>query len=306
MLFSAQNLRYHLEECFPSFYNYLQHRAKSYLRQLSHDSIEVDEVVEHIIEQLTRLGLIGASDDAPTSSLEQLTDAQFLAFLNRSIKNKAIDRLRRKRLQVSSAAELEGFGGAEDEKDPFEDKVESIWGEPPFATPEDAALEAANNGFLRALLKECIRALVNAPHQLLALEQELERLGAENLVLFMHKEFDTLLVDVEPDHMSQHKDHAHKKLRICLQGSSNNLRVLIALRLSQYGQRSAKAGEKFVSIQRLMEDQEGKKDMSAQEVKLALEYLVSRGWLNWSGEEIVHFTPAQAKHIVRYYEEDQQ
>src|SRR5215469_10652762 len=98
MQFSAHNLRYNLEQCFPSFYAFLQLRAKRFLGPLSHDSVEVDQVVEHIIEQLTRLHLIGGKDNAPETELERLNDAQFYAFLNRSIKNKAIDRLRKNRL----------------------------------------------------------------------------------------------------------------------------------------------------------------------------------------------------------------
>jgi DNA-directed RNA polymerase specialized sigma24 family protein len=307
MLFSARNLRYHIEDCYSSFCSFLQRRAKFYLRQLGHDSMEVDEVVAHIIEQLTRLGLIGARDDQPPTLLEQLTDAQFLAFLNRSIKNKAIDRLRKKRLPVSLAAGIETYGEVEEEKDPFEDRVETVWSKPPFATPEEAALEAVKNTFLLVLLKECIRLLGNAPHQLLALEQEFEELGVEELVQFMHQEFDAQLTNVEADHMSQHKDHAHKKLRLCLQGSSNNLRVLVALRLSQYGQHATKTGERSVPIKQLMTDTQGKQDLSDQEVKRALGYLVSRGLLNWQGEEIVRFSFAQAKRLARYYEkEDEQ
>lgn len=306
MLFSAHHLRYDLEECYSSFYNFLQQRAKFYLRQLSYDSVEVDLVVEHMIEQLTRLGLIGASDDAPEHALEKLNDAQFRAFLNQSIRNKAIDRLRKKRLQVTTVADLEGFGGTDDEKDPLDDTVGTIWGKPPFASPEDAALEAASQEDMRALLKDCIRSLGNAPHQLQAVEQELEDIGVEYLVQFMQQEFGAVLSTVVPEHVSQHKDHAHRKLRQCLQRSSTHLRVLIALRLSLYGQRSGKIGEVTVTKQKLMQDERGKQDISEQEVVLVLKYLVSKGLLNWNGEDIVSFTVAQGKHIARFFEEDWQ
>src|SRR6185312_15720616 len=156
MQFSAHDLRYNLDQCFPSFYAFLQQRAKHCLGALSRDSVEVDMVVEHIIEQLTRLGLIGGKNDAPQTELERLSNAQFYAFLNRSIKNKAIDRLRKNRPPVNTFAELEGFGGTEDEKDPLDEKVLSIWGDPPFATPEDVAMEAATQEVLRNRIKNCI------------------------------------------------------------------------------------------------------------------------------------------------------
>ena len=56
-----------------------------------------------------RLGLLGGGDYTPKTALDLLTDAQFYAFLSRSVRNKAIDRLRKRRLQVSTATELEGF-----------------------------------------------------------------------------------------------------------------------------------------------------------------------------------------------------
>jgi hypothetical protein len=55
-----------------------------------------------------------------------------------------------------------------------------------------------------------------------------------------------------------------------------------------------------------MEDQEGKQDMSEQEVRHALGDLASRGLLDWQGEDIVYFTPAQAKLIARYYENEEE
>ncbi|HEX6484834.1 MAG TPA: hypothetical protein VF043_38815 [Ktedonobacteraceae bacterium] len=304
MQFSAHDLRYNLEQCFPSFYAFLQQRAKRWLGPLSYDSVEVDQVVEHIIEQLTRLGLIGGKDNAPQTELERLSNAQFYAFLNRSIKNKAIDRLRKNRLPVSSVAELEGFGGMEDEKDPLDDTSISIWGNPPFATPEDAAMEAVSREVLRNRIKNCIRALANAPHQLQALEQEFEEIDADDLVKFMHKEFAAQLDDVVPAHLSQHKDHAHRKLRQCLQRSSAHLRVLIALRITEYAVRSTGTNESSVNVVQLMYTEHEKQDISEQEVIAALKYLVSRNFLEWNGEATIRLSSSQGKRIARFYEEE--
>jgi hypothetical protein len=301
MLFSAHDLRYNLDKCYPSFCSFLQQRAKRFLGPLKYDSVEVDQVVEHIIEQLARTGLMGGGDNAPQTALDHLTTAQFYAFLNRSIRNKAIDRLRKHRLPVSTVAELGGFGGMENEKDPLDDTVESMWGTPPFATPEDAAMEAASQETLRNLLKNCIRSLVNAPHQLQAVEQELEELGVDDLVQFIHIEFGTLLGNVVPTHLSQHKDHAHKKLRQCLQKSSTHLGVLIALRLTEYGRRSTGIDEVTVSIQSLMKNGQGQQDISERDVITGLKHLVTEDLLDWDGEAIVRFSSAQAKRLARFY-----
>ena len=301
MLFSAYDLRYHLDQYYPSFCAFLQQRAKRFLGPLKYDSVEVDLVVEHIVEQLTRTCLLGGADNAPQTALDRLSTAQFYAFLNRSIRNKAIDRLRKHRLPVSTVAELGGFAGGEDEKDPLDDTVESMWGTPPFATPEDAALEAASQDTLRNLLKNCIRSLVNAPHQLQAVEQELEDLGADDLVQFIHGEFGALLGNVVPLHLSQHKDHAHKKLRLCLQKSSTHLGVLIALRLTEYGRRSTKIDAVSVSIQSLMKDGQGQHDISEHDVITGLKQLVTGGLLDWDGEDTVRFSSAQAKRLARFY-----
>lgn len=303
MQFSAHDLRYNLNECFPSFYAFLQQRAKHCLGALSHDSVEVDVVVEHIIEQLTKIGLIGGKNNAPQTELERLSNAQFHAFLNRSIRNKAIDRLRKNRPPVNTFAELEGFGGMEDEKDPLDEKVLPIWGDAPFATPEDVAMEVATQELLRNRIKNCIRTLSNAPHQLQALEQELEEIGVDDLLQFMHKEYASLLDDVAPPHLSQHKDHAHRKLRQCLQRSSAHLRVLIALRLTEYAVRSG-PDEVSVTVQKLMQDEHGKQDIAEREVIAGLKYLVSRGLLDWNEEGTVRFSPTQDKRIARYYEEE--
>src|SRR6266702_1054339 len=107
MPFTAHDLRYHIEQSFPVLYAYLQQRARRYLGPLKFDAFEMDLVVEHVIEQLVRLGILGSGDHVPENALDRLSPAQFYAFLNHSIRNKSIDRLRKHRLPVSTFAELE-------------------------------------------------------------------------------------------------------------------------------------------------------------------------------------------------------
>src|SRR5579875_776520 len=106
MPFTAHDLRYHAEESYPLLYAYLHRNAQRFLGTLKYDAFEVDTVIGHVVEQLVRLGLFGGGDKTPLTALDHLTDAQFYTFLSRSIRNKAIDRLRKRRLQVSTAAEL--------------------------------------------------------------------------------------------------------------------------------------------------------------------------------------------------------
>src|ERR1700676_2178913 len=105
MPFTAHDLRYKAEETYPALYAHLSRHAQRFLGSLKYDSNELDIVVGHVVEQLVRLGLLGGEDKTPLNALDHLTDAQFYAFLNRSIKNKAIDRLRKRRVLVSSMAE---------------------------------------------------------------------------------------------------------------------------------------------------------------------------------------------------------
>src|SRR5436189_975713 len=107
MPFTARDLRYHPEESYPLLYAYLHRNAQRFLGALKYDAFEVDTVIGHVVEQLVRLGLFAGADHTPKSALDQLSDAQFYAFLSRSVHNKAIDRLRKRRLQVSTSAELE-------------------------------------------------------------------------------------------------------------------------------------------------------------------------------------------------------
>src|SRR5947209_12852418 len=92
MPFSAHDLRYHLEQSYPSLYAFLQQRAQRCLGPLAFDAFEVDQVIGHVIEYLSSVRLLGGGDKSPQTALDELNNAQFYAFLNRMIKNKAIDR----------------------------------------------------------------------------------------------------------------------------------------------------------------------------------------------------------------------
>ncbi|HEV2580690.1 MAG TPA: hypothetical protein VGT44_07530 [Ktedonobacteraceae bacterium] len=298
MPFSARDLRYHLTEHFASLYAYLQYRAKRYLGPLATDAFEVDQVVGHVIEQLTRLNLLGTGDSAPKSVLDSFSDAQFYAFLNRSAQNKAIDRLRKRRAPTSTLTELERLGGEENELPPEDSIVQSLWGTVPFATPEEAALEAASQESLRRLLKDCIKSLHDAPRQMQAVLKELADLGADDLVEEIRTESGALFDDAPLAHASQHKDHAHKKLRHCLQRSSTNLAVIIALRLSEYEDVSTGSQIWTVELKTLEQD-----DLSEREVRMGLRHLVTEGLLDWHGEESVRCSIDQRKRLARFYEE---
>jgi hypothetical protein len=300
MPFTAHDLRYHLEDSYPTLCYYLQQRAKRYLGPFSYDAIEVDVVVGHVVEQLTRLGLLGTGDHAPESALDRLNNAQFYAFLNQSVKNKAIDRLRRHRLPTSTLGELEVSGTNDEDTDPLNTVVDSIWGSPPFPTPEAAALQVVSQEELRILLKRCIEKLSTAPRQLQAVIYELNEFGAGNLLQELKEEFQVQLTDVELSHLSQHKDHAHKKLRYCLQKSSTNLAVLVALRLTQYGEHATGADEVSVDIQALATD-----NLSERDVQQGLVDLVRAGLLDWHGEEMVRFSSVQMKRLARFHDEEE-
>lgn len=299
MPFSAHDLRYHLDQSFPALYAYLHQRAQRYLGSLKYDAFEVDQVVGHVIEYLTHLGLLGGGERAPETTLDRLSNAQFYAFLNCSIRNKAIDRLRKRRPPMYTLTERETSGAAEDESDPLNEASESFLGAPPFATPEEAALEAASLDELRSLLKHCIKALSTAPRQFQAMIQELEELGADEFIEDMRAEFPEAFpaADLSLAHLSQHKDHAHKKLRHCLQKSSTNLAVMVALRLTEYKERLTASDELSVAISTLAQD-----DLSEDDVRMGLKQLVAEGLLSWNGEQMVRFSPAQEKRLARFYE----
>ena len=276
--------------------------AQRFLQSLKYDAFELDLVVGHVVEQLVRLGLLGGGDKTPLTALDRLSEAQFYAFLNHSIRNKAIDRLRKRRAQVSSTAELEALEGVEGEDDALTESVESLWG-PPFATPEEVTLTLASRQELRNLLVHCIKELSAAPRQLQAVILEIEEFDAVDLLQDVIEELKKIeassAIETPLPHASQHKDHAHKKLRHCLQESSTNLVVMIALRLTKYGVRSTSSDEFFVQIQTLAQ-----KDLSEGEVRRGLNKLVAEGYLNWHDDEVVRITLAQMKHLKRFYKDE--
>lgn len=299
MPFSANDLRYRLEESYPALCSYLQQRARRYLGQLAFDAFEVDQVVGHVIEYLTRIQLLGGKERAPRTALDELNSAQFYTFLNRMVQNKAIDRLRKRRLPMNTTGELEEQGGLDEENDPLNSVVEPFWGDIPFANPEEAALEAVSQEQLRLILKKCIEALSAAPRQLQAVIQELEEFGASELIKEVRADIPLELEGTELAHLSQHKDHAHKKLRLCLQKNSTNLAVMIAIRLTEYGSQSSGSGQISVPLQTLAQD-----GLSLREVQTGLQHLANAGLLDWHGEERVVMTPAQQKGLTRFYEDE--
>ncbi len=299
MPFSAYDLRYHLEDSYPALCAYVQHRAQRYLGQLAFDAFETDQVVGHVIEYLARIQLLGGGDRAPRTALDDLSNAQFYTFLNRMVQNKAIDRLRRRRLPMSTTGELEEQGNPDDDNDPLNSVVEPFWGDIPFANPEAAALEAVSQAQLRTLLKRCIETLSAAPRQLQAVLQEFSELGAGDLVNEVCAEVSFVLDTTAVAHLSQHKDHAHKKLRLCVQKNSTNLAVMIAIRITEYGTESGRTDELSVPLQTLTQ-----KDLSLREVQTGLQHLTRAGLLNWQGEDVVHLTFAQRKLLTRFYEDE--
>lgn len=297
MPFTAHDLRYKAEQSYPLLYAYLHRNAQRFLGPLKYDAFEVDMVIGHVVEQLVRLGLFGAEDTTPLTALDGLTDAQFYAFLSRSIHNKAIDRLRKRRLQISTTAELESPDTLEGEDDLLNNAAESLWGASPFSTPEEITLHLASQQALRTMLKHCIMVLGAAPHQLQAVVQELQEVGADELLFTIAEELKISVASTpSPAHSSQHKDHAHKKLRHCLQQQSTHLAVTIALRLTEYGIRSADTNDYMASIQMLVRD-----DLSERDVRAGLKTLVAEGILTWQGEDEVSLTPAQMKRLARFY-----
>ncbi len=305
MPFTANDLRYKAEETYPALYTHLSRHAQRFLGSLKYDSNELDIVVGHVVEQLVRLGLLGGEDKTPLNALDYLSNAQFYAFLNRSIKNKAIDRLRKRRVLVSSMAELESAAVSAGEDDPFNEVVETVWGPPPFSTPEEATLQLASQQDLRNILKHCLKTLSAAPRQLQAMLQELDEFGATELlhtvIEEVKEEAPHALETLSLAHASQHKDHAHKKLRHCLQQQSSHLTVTVALRLTEYGVRSTNAQEYIVDIQTLAHEH-----LSQGDVRTGLNELVVEGYLNWYGTDVVHVTANQMKRLQRFYKDEEE
>ena len=293
MPFTARDLRYQAEQSYPLLYAYLHRNAQRFLGTLKYDAFEVDTVIGHVVEQLVRLGLLGGGDHTPVTALDSLTDAQFYTFLCHSVRNKAIDRLRKRRLQISASAELE-MPDDEGENNPLNDAVESVWGITPFATPEAITLQLASQKHLRDLLKHCIMVLRAAPNQLQAVFQELKDIGADDLLHALLADLQSSLVlDINP-HVSQHKDHAHKKLRSCLQQQSSNLTVIVALRLTQYKAVTS------VDLRTLAQQ-----DLSLDEVCKGLAGLARERLIDWHGEDVVQLTADQVKRLSRFYTDEE-
>jgi hypothetical protein len=298
MPFTAHDLRYNIEESYPLLYAYLHRNAQRFLGGLKYDAFEVDVVIGHVVEQLVRLGLLGMGDTTPLNALDRLSDAQFYAFLSRSVHNKAIDRLRKRRLQISTAAELE-TGEDDADEDLLDSASESVWGATPFSTPEEITVQLASQQALRNLLKHCIMSLAAAPNQLQAVLQELHDIGADELFSTLLEEYALVLPSTVNPHLSQHKDHAHKKLRSCLQQQSSNLAVTIALRLTEYGTYSTETKSYSTDVQTLAQP-----GLSLEEVATGLRRLTAEGLLTWHNEERVTLDAAQRKRLQRFYREE--
>src|SRR6266496_2757661 len=289
MPFTAHDLRYNAEQTYATLYAHLKWHAQRSLGELKNDQVEVDLVVGHVVEQLLRQGLLGCGDRTPLTVLDGLSYAQFYAFLNRSIRNKAIDRLRRRRLLMTYATDLEGTEGTETEEDILNEATENLGGAPPFPTPEQAVLALASQQELRNLLKHCIKVLSAAPKQFQAIILEIEEFDATDLLENIFEELpdkDLLASRREPiANISQHKDHAHKKLRHCLQQQSTNLTVIVALRLTEYRVQSTRPDEFVVDMQTLAQQ-----DLAESDVRIGLNQLVA-----------ACFNPFSTRYRKRFY-----
>ncbi len=305
MPFTARDLRYKPDETYSALYAHLSRHAQRFLQSLKFDALELDIVVDHVVEQLIRMGLLGGGDRTPLTALDHLSNAQFYAFLNRSIRNKAIDRLRKKRLPISSLSSMEVAEEAEGENDLLNDVVEPAWGPNPFATPEEIVLALSSQQELRQLLKHCIKELGAAPRQLQAVLGELNEFDAtallQDVLTELQKQHLSTDLNTPVQHASQHKDHAHKKLRHCLQESSTNLVVMVALRLTEYGVHVTSSNEFIVDIQTLAQD-----DLSESDVQIGLNQLVAEGILDQKNIDVdaIHITSTQIKRLARFYKDE--
>ena len=299
MPFTAHDLRYQAEQSYPELYGYLHRNAQRYLGALKFDAFEVDTVIGHVVEQLVRLGLLGGKDNTPLTALDQLTNAQFYSFLQRSIRNKAIDRLRKRRPQI--VLPTNQYNQEEDDNDPLDDAAESLWGEAPFSTPEEITLRAVTQDELRAILKHCIIALQSAPNQLQAVLQELHDIGADDLFAGLQNELHISLSTTPNPHLSQHKDHAHKKLRVCMQTQSTNLTVMVALRLTLYSKANRVDSTEVYCVNVATLAQQ---DLNPDQVRAGLHDLQREGLLTWNGSDSVHLTSAQMKRLTHFYKEE--
>lgn len=298
MPFSAEDLRYRAEQTFPELCAYLNRQAKNHLGMLKNDAFEIDMVVDHVIERLVKIGLLGGQDKQPLTALDRMSNAQFYAFLKSMVKNKAIDLWRKHHLPVSSFSALETPDSSDDDN-LLNTTDSSIWGNPPFDTPEKATLALVSQQELRAVLIHCIQRLETAPHQLEAVLEEIKELGGDEAVHVLFEDIHYTPAKTPSEHLSQHKDHAHRRLRLCLQESSSNLIVHVALRLIQCGEQNPDTKDFSVDMHLLVDDR-----LTESDVRAGLRRLTEENVLAWHDEEHVVVTASQMKHLQRYYKED--
>ena len=74
--------------------------------------------------------------------------------------------------------------------------------------------------------------------------------------------------------------------------------VLVALRLTEYGQYSNGNDEISIGIKDLVDER-----ICKEEVLKGLNHLARVGLLDWHGEERVRIISVQLKHLARFYEE---
>lgn len=303
MSFTAHDLRYHANDSYPKLYTYLQRYAQHYSGSSNANTYDVDLAVGHVVERLVRLGLIGTGDSTPLTAIDSLSEAQFLAFLRTSVRNRLIDLWRKRHgVPISNMSELESPEGAEGDDNPLNDTIKPAWGTLPFATPEEAALAIVSEQDLRNLLKHCIMQLKTAPRQLQAVLEEIDEMDCTDLMRSVLNELRSSLPPLkEPlEHKSQQKDHAHRKLRHCLQEYSSNLTVRVALRITDYGVHDAVSDTYKADILTLAQD-----DLSVEEVHQGLTGLVTEGFLDWHGGNTIHLSKDQRNRLFRYYRDDE-
>lgn len=302
MPFSARDLRYRMTETYPMLLDYLNRQAQHFLGPLKYDTAECEIVAGHVVEQLVKLGLCNGGDVVPLTYLDVMSDLQFYAFLKSSVRNKAIDRLRKRRIQAThvEGESLSVTGGArESEDDPFKAVTVSLWGSMPFQTPEHIIVHAVEIEETRAMLVHCIKELCTAQRQKLAILHELQEFDALEI---MQKLLAESGMAFSPDddtplaHESQHKDHAHRKLRHCLQQLSSNLIVRVILRLIECKVWDADSQLFTVAVPHLIQA-----DLAESDVVVALTILAAKGLIDWQHGQALRFTAAQSKRLGHYY-----
>src|SRR5262249_41018174 len=160
------------------------------------------------------------------------------------------------------------------------------------ATPETITMQLLSQKHMRDLLKHCIMKLRAAPNQLQAVVQELKEIGADDLLQSLPVDIQGLQASEINPHASQHKDHAHRKLRSCLQQQSSNLTVIVALRLTQYKPVAGTKKTQCIDLHTLVQQ-----NLSLDEVRQALAELAREGLVDWHDEDFVQITADQVKRL---------